>query len=170
MSRAYAKAIFEFASESNALQPWRVFLSQAAVISQDERVRKAWLNPSLELSKMVALFGAICKDWPAGAENFIRLLTTKKRLGELPRIRELFEEAYSAEEKNVVVEVTTASPSSDSQQKVIEQALTRYFKQDITLTFTVDEKIVGGFVARAGDLVIDASLQNSLKELEKQLG
>jgi F-type H+-transporting ATPase subunit delta len=170
MSRAYAKAAFEIASESSMLAPWRLFLSQAAVISEDERVRKAWLNPLVDQHKIVTLFAAICKKWPEGAENFIRLLVSKKRLAFLPRISELFEQAYGAKEKNIAVEVTTANALTESQNKIIEQALTRYFKQDMTLTFAIDEKILGGFVARSGDLVIDASVAHSLKELEKQLG
>jgi F-type H+-transporting ATPase subunit delta len=169
MSRSYAKAVFEVATESKTLQEWRTFLAKAALIAQDKETRKMFSNPMLDQDKILALFKSICGSLPTGAESFIKLLILKKRLGFLPNIAELFEKSYSLATKNVTVDVTTAAAASARQIETIRQALTRYFKQDMTLKFDVDAKILGGFVARSGDLVIDASVQHGLKELEKQL-
>ena len=169
MSRSYTKAIFEFAAESNALEAWRTFLAKAAIIAQDKEARKVLSNPLLNQDKILALFKAVCGSLPVGAESFIKLLTLKKRLSFLPTIAELFEKSYSIAAKNVTVDVTTAATITPVQEETIRQALTRYFKQDMTLKFDVDKEILGGFVARSGDLVIDASVQHGLKELEKQL-
>jgi F-type H+-transporting ATPase subunit delta len=169
MSRSYAKAAFEFANELNVLIDWRLFLNKAALISQNKRVQKVWLNPLADKNKIVDLFAKVCSQLPVGAENFLHILALKKRLIALPRILELFEQFYALQEKNVTVEVSTASIATDNQKKIIEQALIRYFKQDMVLTFVTDETVLAGFIARAGDLVIDASVQQSLKELERKL-
>jgi len=55
--------------------------------------------------------------------------------------------------------------SSETQLKAIAGALKRRLGRDIDLTTRIDTALVGGIVIRAGDLVIDGSVQGKLHAL-----
>ena len=65
--------------------------------------------------------------------------------------------------------VTTAVPLSDSEVADVAEHLKGVVHRDVILSMAVDPSIIGGFVARIGDRLIDASVIGRLNALRESL-
>ena len=66
-------------------------------------------------------------------------------------------------------EVISAFAVNDTQLKDIAAALKKRLGRDIDLHTRIDPTLIGGIVIRAGDLVIDGSVQGKLQLLATHL-
>ena len=69
----------------------------------------------------------------------------------------------------VDVVVTSANPISDKQKETIGKALRERLGRDVSIETEIDEKLIGGAVIKAGDVVIDGSLRARLEGLANAL-
>jgi F-type H+-transporting ATPase subunit delta len=65
--------------------------------------------------------------------------------------------------------VITAIPLDEGDKKKLSERLAAITGKKIVLTTEVDPAIVGGFVARVGDKLIDGSTKAKLEALRRQL-
>ena len=72
-------------------------------------------------------------------------------------------------EKEVDVEVISASELSDEQLANIGSKLEARLERKVKLNCSVDETLLGGVIIRAGDLVIDDSARGRLNRLSDAL-
>ncbi len=166
LARPYAKAAFEYARAANDLQGWSEQLAAAAAVAQQETMQSVLASPSLTSEQQAQAFVDVCGDaLNAKGSNFVKVLAANKRLALLPEIYALFEAHRAAQEKSVDVAITTAIElDADTQQK-LAQALKSKLDREVSVQVTVDEKLLGGVVIKAGDLVIDGSLRGRLAKL-----
>ena len=61
-------------------------------------------------------------------------------------------------------------PLSDAQRKRLEHALSRATGRTIEAKVVVDPTLVGGVIARVGDLVFDGSIASRLEDARHVLG
>ncbi|MBT8131433.1 MAG: ATP synthase F1 subunit delta, partial [Gammaproteobacteria bacterium] len=80
-----------------------------------------------------------------------------------------FEELRAEAERTIDVNVTSAAPLSEQHKSQMVVSLQRRLGRDVRLHCDVDESLIGGAVIRAGDLVIDSSLQGKLQQLSTNL-
>ena len=65
--------------------------------------------------------------------------------------------------------MSTAFPLSDAVVEQLSAALQKRLERQVKLNTTVDEKLIGGVVIRAGDTVIDNSVRGKLNKLAESL-
>lgn len=170
LARPYAEAVFRLASEHKALKPWSEMLRLAVAVMQDPQVAALAENPRVPRARFVEFFLDVCgKRLDKGGANFIRLLSENHRLPLLPEIAALYEALRAGAENRIEAEVISAYEVSETQLKAIAGALKRRLGRDIDLTTRIDTALVGGIVIRAGDLVIDGSVQGKLHALATHL-
>ncbi len=80
-------------------------------------------------------------------------------------------EAHRIAESIVIARVTTANPlSSHDRTAVVELVTQRVDKHaSVEIEEIIDPSVIGGFVVRYGDTVIDASLHGAIKQLSSSL-
>ncbi len=66
--------------------------------------------------------------------------------------------------------VTVATPMTAVEKEKIAAALGRVVGRRVRLTMDVDEKILGGFVARVGSEMFDASIRRAIEQFQEQSG
>lgn len=166
VARPYAKAVFELALQSRELAGWQDQLEALALIAADPAMRAALASPKVTPEQlagaMIDVAGAALK--PQGA-NLVRLLAGRKRLAALPDILAQFVLLRREAEKKAEVEVRSAAKLGDAQRAAIKAALEKRLGRAVELVETLDPKLIGGAVVRAGDLVIDASVAGRLARL-----
>src|SRR5690606_13254586 len=101
--------------------------------------------------------------------NLARLLLERGRLADLPAIFELFEDGIRAERGIVVANVTTAEPLGPAEQELVKKRLSDMTGKQVELKLTVDPDIIGGIVARIGDVLVDGSVFSQLRRLRARL-
>ncbi|WP_303902403.1 F0F1 ATP synthase subunit delta [Thiohalomonas denitrificans] len=170
IARPYAQAIFSLAQDEGDLKGWSDMLAFAATVASDPDMAALLDNPRVERHQTVTIFLDVCGErLNAGAKNTIRVLAENNRLELLPEIADLYEVERAAAEGTLRAEVTSARSLSDAQKKAIASALTKRLGRKVTLDCKIDEKLIGGAIIRAGDVVIDGSVVGKLDRLSHQL-
>jgi F-type H+-transporting ATPase subunit delta len=179
VARPYARAAFEVAQESNALAELSESLAVAKALMEDGQVAAFLLVPTLsDAQRLEFLQGLFAKAVGEGSvfaggslhgTNFIRLLLENDRVAVLPEIADHFEALKAKVENTVDAVITSAVPLSKEQQQAMAASLRKKLGREINVSTEIDEKLIGGAVIRAGDVVIDGSLRARLEGLANAL-
>lgn len=169
VARPYAKAAFDFAVEQGALQEWHDMLTFAAEVAVDSTMQN-FLKGAVSRDKATQLFLSVCGDQlNEKGQNFIKLLAANERLQALPAILAKYAELRADHDKEVSVDVTSATELNDDQKAKLSAALEKRLARKVKLNCSVNTELLGGLHVRAGDLVIDGSLSSQLKRLSSTL-
>lgn len=169
-ARRYAQAIYQLAEEKDHLENWIEDLSVLAASVSDELFVSFADSPKVETDKKTAVireaFSGSISDL---AMNLVCLLAGRSSVSSLPAIADYFQELVDGGKDLVRAEITSAIRLSDDQQTSITTALSNIVGKELTVTTRVDESIIGGFVARVGDRLIDGSLKTRLEDMKRDL-
>ncbi|MEI7553941.1 ATP synthase F1 subunit delta [Candidatus Chlorohelix sp.] len=168
--RRYAQAVFELARSTNTLDEWAADLVVIKQVFEDQTIAARLENPKITKDKKLALASSILKDQISlSAFNLATLLVERERQTFAGTIAELYQALLDDLRGIVVAEVTTAVPIDSEQEERIRQQLIKISGKQITMNKKVDPTIIGGVVARFGDMLIDGSIKNRLQALRKAL-
>jgi F-type H+-transporting ATPase subunit delta len=84
-------------------------------------------------------------------------------------IAALYSQLRDEAEGTIEADVISATPLSDEQKTAIANALKKRLGRDVQLNCSVNEDLLGGALIRAGDLVIDGSALEHLRQLSSAL-
>lgn len=172
IARPYAKAAFEYAIEKNALAEWGSFLKNAAMVVQDQRIQALLQNPQLDKAAKLKFIAEICAlvikhTIDKEQNNLLALLAEHHRLLVLPDLAGLFNTLVKQYDNSVDVTVVSAFAFSTEQQHKLQKALEIRLGKQIKMKLTENKNLIGGAIIRAGDFVIDGSVQSKLIRLRK---
>lgn len=171
LARPYARAAFDYADSSSALDKWSTALLSLAYYVELADVEKAINHPGLSRQARVdTLLELSGKDSEGNKlENFLNALAETDRLGLLPAISALFER-YKAERNQAVdVLVTSAFELTDAEKTTLTSALSSRLKKNVLLATEIDKTLIGGVVIHAGDMTIDGSVRGRLQKLSEAI-
>ncbi len=167
--KRYAQAAFELALEKNELEKWQEALEKILEISTDEEFMALLESPRLPFeTKKELLLQRLGEIHPL-AMNLTLLLVHK---GTLRLMGEIYRQYLSLLDAHRGVErakVIAAVPLSDEERNSIAIGLGKLMERKVVVDHRVDPSIIGGFVARVGDLLIDGSIRQRLESLKKSL-
>jgi len=170
-ARPYARALFELASESKTLADWSTSLAFMSAVSANDGVRAVLDNPKLTRQGAADVFIQLCDErLDDKAVNLVKQLAENSRLRILPEIASLYEALKDEAEGAIEAYVTSAKKLTKKEQTAIAKALKKRLGRDVKITTKVDTSILGGAIIRAGDLVIDGSIQGRLRSMTQVLG
>ncbi|WP_020558339.1 F0F1 ATP synthase subunit delta [Thiofilum flexile] len=169
-ARPYAKAVFEMAQGAGNLAGWSQQLEAMAQVISSEDSAALLNNPRLSQDQKVdVLTDALGKHVNPDGKNLLRVLGENNRFILVPEITRLYEEFKAQAEGAIEAEVTAAMELSAAQQNAIAVALQKRLGREVKLVTKLDPSLMAGAVVRAGDLVIDGSIQSRLKEMKAAL-
>jgi F-type H+-transporting ATPase subunit delta len=179
VARPYAQAVFEVATENDALDELSRSLGAAKELLEDGQVAAFLARPALNDEERLAflqdLFAkAVGADsvFAGGSEhgtNFLKLLLENGRVVALPEMADQFEALKAQVENSVDATITSATPLSAARQQEITDSLKAKLGREVRISTEIDENLIGGAVIRAGDVVIDGSLRARLEGLANAL-
>lgn len=100
--------------------------------------------------------------------NFLKFIIEKNREFLLHDIIKRFLELRDQHLGIVNVEVKTAFEFTEDQKLELQKKFESTLNKKVRFQFSIDKELIGGFVAKAGDTVYDASLKHQLEVLKKQ--
>lgn len=176
IARPYAKAVFEYAVEKNAVAEWGMFLQKAGLVVRDKRIQLLLQNPHIDMNARLNILRDLCRGSENDANannsgnaqnNLLAVLAKFNRLLVIPDLAGLFNELVKQFHNTVDVTVTSAFNFSAEQQKQLQKALEIRLGKQVTIEIVEDKNLIGGAIIRAGDFVIDGSVLGKLKRLRK---
>jgi F-type H+-transporting ATPase subunit delta len=169
-ARPYAQAAFDEAQKQNDLNGWSDVLAAGAAVVASPDMNTVIGDPRVQRRQLEDVMQAACETKPGSTQsNFLRLLVENQRLVLLPEIAEAYEAMRAEALKSLDVTVSSAFDLNAAQQQKIADALKKRYNRAITLSCKTDKNLVGGVVIRAGDQVIDGSVETRLQELANAL-
>ena len=171
LARPYAEAVFKRALGNKSISEWSETLAFLATVIDDKEMIGIIANPKVSQDRLTTLLLAICQDQlNTESTNFLKLLIQNNRLVLASQISILYEIFKAEHEGYVDVEITSAYALSKSEQTKLATTLGKTLDKKVQITTSVvDKSLIGGFLARAGDKVIDSSIKGQLQQLAKKL-
>jgi F-type H+-transporting ATPase subunit delta len=130
-----------------------------------------FIHPGFLQEKKAALVKEMCDRVKALDEvrNLLNLLIERNKIMFLKNITKFFEHAVDQRLNQVRVNVVSAYPLKDAQQKKLKSSLERILGKSVILEASVDESVIGGMRLNVGSLVADATLKNGLALLKRSI-
>jgi F-type H+-transporting ATPase subunit delta len=170
IARPYAEAVFKRALETDTLDQWSQIFQFLGSVAADPYVSALVANPGVDRAKLAGLLLDICTGQLTDEGlNFVRLLAENHRLAVLPEIAEIYENLKLEQQGSIDVLLTSAYAVNATQQRKLTSVLEKRLGRQVKLTTQKDPSLIGGFVVRAGDLVIDGSVRERLKQMAASL-
>jgi F-type H+-transporting ATPase subunit delta len=168
---AYATALLEVSRAEGHLGDIQDELFRfARTFEGSDELRSALTDPSLPSDRRVGivedLLGGKALQTSSALASFV---VAAGRAGELPAIIDRFVELAAAEQRRAVAEVRSAIELTPEQTERLREALNRATGKDVEVKVVVDPSVLGGVVARVGDVVIDGSVRHRLEQLREQI-
>ena len=173
ISKRYARAFFEIATEEKQLERYYNELNQfASIIAQNKALNDFLANPVFEQGSKKGVVKSIISKLQLSTMtiSFLNLLVDKKRIDILHDIvicyRQLMDEAL----KKVRVNIKTAFPLSGNMQDYVSSNLEKLTGRKVELFIENDPNLLGGIVIGVGDTLYDGSIKNQLNNMRNLLG
>ena len=169
----YARALFDVSVQDHDPQWVESDLAGLlAMIDGHETLRRVLLNPAIPTPRK----RSIMTELIARLDDLVRpvaklaiLLAERDRLGLLPDILVSYRARLLDHLGVIEASVTTAHPLAPERTTAIEERLAAASGRTVTMTTAVDPQLLGGFVARLGTTVYDASVARNLERMRLTL-
>jgi F-type H+-transporting ATPase subunit delta len=169
VARRYARAVFEIAQEENNLDGWLRDLRTIRDVLLDPTLGAFLQNPSVPTEQKLRMVDNSVANLGTKQRNFVGLLIEKRRTSLIDEIVAAFEDQLDDIRGVVHARVTTAVQLTEEEASIVTRGLDAYTGRHVIVATTIDPAILGGFVARIGDRLIDASIVGRLNALRESL-
>ena len=169
VARRYARAVFEIASAENNLDGWLRDLRGIQSLLEEPALAAMLKSPAVSREAKLRRCEELLQQFGEKQRNFVSVLIQNQRGGIIPDVVTSFEEELDRSRGIVHAQVTTAIPLKELEAADVRRRLERVTGRQVVMSAVVDPSIVGGFVARIGDQLIDASVVGRLQALRASL-
>jgi F-type H+-transporting ATPase subunit delta len=172
VARRYAKALFELAREDGRASEARGELGALAdLLDESAELHAVLLQPLHPAAQRRAVLDAVSERLGTSAllRHFCAVLIEQRRLVDLAAIRAEYDRLADLEAGRMRAEVVSATPLRDEQLAKLREALAARVGRELDVEVRVDPELLGGVVAKVGDLLFDGSLRTQLRQLRAGL-
>jgi F-type H+-transporting ATPase subunit delta len=172
VARRYSAALADVTIERREEREVQKELDQwAAMIEANPQLKEAFANPTVAYDqKRKVLEDLISRSRVRDTmASFLRVLLKNQRLSQLRDIAERYGHILDERAGVVAANVVTARPIPEELKSSLHETLMAATGRKVRLSFTTDETIIGGLVARIGSTIYDGSVENQLERLSESL-
>ena len=173
LSRRYAKALMAIGLEDGSYQRiGQDVASMAKAIQASDELSSLLTNPVFPRDEREKIVLAILQRIGASQTviNFSKLLLDRERLNIVPDISRELDAMIDEKSGQITAEVTSAVPLNSMQQNELKTTLETLSGKKVLIETKEDPALLGGLIAKVGDLVYDGSIRTQLQELGRTLG
>ena len=172
VARRYASALADVVVERKEEREVQDEIEQwATMVESNPELKEVFANPTVaydEKQKVLEALITRTRVRPTTA-SFLRVLLRNQRLAQLKDVAERFGQVLDERGGVVSANVTTARPLPEDMKNTVRQALAAATGRTVRVSFSTDETIIGGLVARIGSTIYDGSVQSRLDRLSEEL-
>ena len=171
-SKSYALALYELAKENSELNKVEDEMNGIKVLlSKSSDFKEMILNPTIQkeeknkvIIKMVDQY-SFCQT----LKKFLGFLTIKNRLFFLNQIIDSFLDIVSSSKGELKAKLLSSKKLSNVELEKIRSELSKDFQSPIKIDYKYDPNLIGGLVIQVGSVMIDTSIKNKLRQLQKSM-
>jgi F-type H+-transporting ATPase subunit delta len=167
--KRYARAAFELALEKNELEVWQEGLKKMADLATDQRLMAFLQDPRIPFDAKKNLLKKGLGEIHPLVFNLAALLVNKGVLSRSEDISQQYNSLLDAHRGVERAKVTTALFLASEEKEMISRRLGEMVGRKVVIEGQANPSIIGGFIARIGDTLIDGSIRQKLETLKKIL-
>ena len=168
-AKRYAEVVFDLARERGELQDWVSRLQVLGDLARNEELRTVLETPEIRLEEKVQLIRTALAGQSPLLQNLVALLTSRQHLRLAPAILEEYQRLANTALGVEVAQVVTAVPLEPEERAKLIARLSQMAERQVRIQSQVDPSILGGFIVRMGDRLIDGSTRTRLQALRRRL-
>lgn len=172
LARRYARAVIELGTASGNLDAIGSDLrTLAKAMKESAELQEALTNPALRRADRRKILDGLLQRIGAAPQtkNLVYVLLDGERVGSIVAIAREVDAMIQAKSNRVTAEITSASPLDAGQLHQITAALEKLSGKKVDVTKKEDPALLGGVVAKVGDVVYDGSLRTQLAQIRDEL-
>jgi len=172
-AKSYARALFAIADERKQDEAVaRELETLAGVLSAEPALRdflsRPWVSPAAKRGAAVDV--ATRLGVSPLVRDFLSLVAVRNRADYVPAIHAAYRKLMDASRGRVRVKLRTAVSLTDAERAEMGRRLTGMFGgRELVIEETVDQSLLGGFVAEMGSTILDGSLDTQLARMRDRL-
>ncbi len=168
LARRYAKAIMALPNGQAVAGELRTL---AKALTESAELVTVLTNPAIRRADRRRVIDGLLQRINAqpNTRNLVYLLLDGERMGSLAAISRELDAMIEAKGGRVSATITSAKPLDPSQISQITAALETLSGKKVDVTRKEDPNLLGGVVAKVGDVVYDGSLRTQLRTLREEL-
>lgn len=172
LARRYARALMAIGIDNGnygAIGRQAGTLAQAMKTS--EELTTVLTNPAFpRADREKILLAVLDKTNPSAVvKNFTRLLLDRERIGALPDISRELNAMIDDHDGRVKAVVSSAKALSQAQLTQLKSMLEKLSGKQVQIESNEDPELLGGVVAKVGDIIYDGSLRTQLAQMRHNL-
>lgn len=167
----YALAILEFARAEGQLERVGDELFRIArAFESSNDLREALTDPRLPVERKKGIVDDLLGEKSSSLSvNLVNFVVSAGRASDLPAIADRVAERAAAARDKAIAEVRSAVELDEDTVARLAVALSEATGKDVEVKTVVDPNVIGGIVARVGDVVIDGTISHRLQQLRDKL-
>ena len=173
IAKRYARAFFKIAGEEQRYEDYAQELGRFSTLLEESKNLSEFLaNPVFAQPDKKAVVEALLAKLRLSplTANFLKLLVDKRRIGILSDIEVCYRDLVEDALKKVSVTVTTAFPLTGELSSQLQKGLEGLTGRQVEMTVHEDPTLLGGIIARVGDMLYDGSIRTQLSNIRNLLG
>jgi len=169
-SRRYSLALYGVSDEKGTLEEVTKDINFViSLITSNHDLELFFSSPVIPKQKKIEVIESIFKNnISVNTYNFMKLLITRGRGNLTLEILKDFIQLKKERDGIVDVTVKTSVELNDTEKSNMKSKIDSYTKLNGHLKFEIDKNIIGGFVAKINDTILDASLKRQLEILKNR--
>jgi F-type H+-transporting ATPase subunit delta len=168
--RMYARALFEAADEVGRVDAVeRDLAAFADAVGASPELAAFLASPQIDPAAKSDVLDQLAEGADELVRNVLRLTADKGRAGEIPLIRDEFQQLVDRSRGRIAVELTTAYDLSDDEATAIVGQIEEASGRSVEATRRVDPDLIGGLILQVGTLRVDASVRGRISRLRSGL-
>ena len=172
VARRYARALLQIGIAEKSYENMGKELETVAALYRGSKdLQHALTNPIFPLSQRKAVLDKICVRLGLSkpVRSFLMLLADRNRLGRLPDMAREMSALVDRQAGRIRATVVSARPVGDDFALTLRGAIEKRIGKKVILERTDDPALIGGLVAKVGDIVYDGSIRTQLELAQQRL-
>ena len=169
-SERYALALYELALEKSELdRTENEIRNLQELLTKSDDFKNMISNPIIGRHEQCEAVLKVSEylNFSETIKKFLGLITLKGRLFFLYKIIDSFLKLISSNKGELAVQLISSKELSNHEITKIEKDLSTHLKRKLKINYRCDPDLIGGFKIKIGSIMIDTSIKNKLKRLEK---
>lgn len=169
-SQRFSQAIFSLALENNTIDTWLTNFNELKIITSHMKLMSLLDKPDLDIKIKTKIIKKLFGDSiSTEALNLIHLLSKRNIVHTLKSITDHFHQLVDSNKQLTRITIESATKLNPDQKTNLESFLAQFSKGSIKTNYLINDTLIGGFIAKIGDRILDASIKTRLKQLNQSL-
>ena len=171
-NNSYSQALFELSSENSNLQEIEdQVISILKMISKNTEFKDLIKDPTNKIEELEKVINLISEQFKINEllNRFMIFVISKRRFFYIEKILNDFLSICSNSRGEIHAELSAAKEMNEDEINTVKSELMETFGSNIKLNYKYDPSLIGGLIVKVGSTMIDTSIKNKLKQIEKKM-